>query len=410
MSAREQQPTYLANPPAALTSEQWLAKAAELTRSATFSKEDSSRFESYLALHQATRQDHFDREVFNTARQRRDASLRFDPATLAFFSGQKTYRDALASEGGRIETRRDQRVGAITELRSYVALNTSTTGEGGGFSIPIGFQGEVLQQMRQYDQLLDASRWIFTPTGNVWNFPAVDDTDTNIDAKVLAELGLITQGPNMHFGNGQFPNASTWVSPQFLYSIQLEQDGGPLLAAYFAEVFAKSFARGMGKTFLATLLSNLSAGETTASASVILMSEIYGLLDSIDTAYAAAPGAGFLMNWSTLLTIRQILTGTSGQLAFPHATDADGRPTILGKPVYLCANMDQVGAGNTVAVFGDLQRHAIRAVSDSFSTFRYDERYLPTHQRAVQAYWRCDSLLLQGSNTDAPMATLVMHA
>ena len=32
MSTREQQPTYLTNPPTALTSEQWLAKAQELTR------------------------------------------------------------------------------------------------------------------------------------------------------------------------------------------------------------------------------------------------------------------------------------------------------------------------------------------------------------------------------------------
>ncbi|MGC1451796.1 MAG: phage major capsid protein [Candidatus Sulfotelmatobacter sp.] len=413
MSTRDiaQQPTYLTNEARALNSNEWLAKAQALTRSTGWTKEDSSKFEAFMALHSATRQSSFDREVYNTARQRREAGMRFDAATLAFFSGQKTNREALASPGGTIETRTDTngRTGSVTELRSYVALNTATSGDAAGYSIPTGFLAEILQQARQYDQLLDASRWIYTPTGNVLNLPGVDDSTTDIDAATLAELGNITQGPNPKFSNLQWPQATTWVTQQFLYSLQLEQDS-PVLAMYFAELFGKSFSRGMGKAFLATLLSGLSAGQTTATAGTIIISEIYGLMGSIDTAYAAAPGTGFLMNWSTLLAVRQILTGASGQLAFPHATDADGRPTILGKPVYLCPNMDSIGASKVPIIFGDLQRHAIRAVTDSFSSFRYDERYMVNHQKAIQAYYRSDSLLLKGSSSDAPMKTLVMHS
>ena len=84
------------------------------------------------------------------------------------------------------------------------------------------------------------------------------------------------------------------MTPQFLYSLQLEQDS-PILAMYFAELFAKSFARGMGKSFLTTLLSNLSAGETTASATAITLPELFALMEFVDTAYAMSPGAGFLM-------------------------------------------------------------------------------------------------------------------
>ena len=408
MSTREQQPTYLTNPPAALTSEQWLSKAAELTRSATFSKEDASRFESYLALHQATRQSSFDREAYNVARQRREAGMRFDAGTLAFFSGKKT-REALASEGGSVlETRTDTngRTGSVTELRSYVGLNTATSGDAAGYTIPIGFVAEVLQLMKQHNQLLEASRWIFTPGGGLLNFPAVDDTTTNIDAVTLAELAPITQGPNPSFSNLQFPQATTWVTPQFLYTLQLEQDS-PVLAMYFAELFSKSFARGMGKNFLATLLSNLSAGKTTASPTAITLPELFALMSSVDTAYAMSPGAGFLMTWDTYLAVRQIAT-VGGELA-PYTTP-DGRPAIMGKPVYFCPGMDQIGASKVPIIFGDLSRHAIRAVTDSFSSFRYDERYMINHQKAIQAYWRADSLLLQGSNSDAPMKTLACHS
>jgi HK97 family phage major capsid protein len=410
MTTREQQPTYLINPPTTRTAEQWLAKAQELTRRASFSKEDSAKFEAYMALHTASRQTAFDREVYNTARQRRDFAMTFDPATLQFFSGQKT-REAVVSEGGSVlQTRSDTSAhgsaGGVTELRSYTALGTPTSGDAAGYTIPIGFLAEVLQLMKQHNQLLEASRWIFTPGGGPLNLPAVDDTTTNIDAVTLAESGPITQGPNPTFGNLGFPQATTWVTPQFLYTLQLQQDS-PVLAMYFAELFAKSFARGMGKSFLATLLSNLSAGKTTASPTAITLPELFALMSSIDTAYAMSPSAGFLMTWDTYLAVRQIAT-VGGELA-PY-TMPDGSPAILGKKVYFCPGMDSIGASKVPIIFGDLSRHAIRAVTDSFSSFRYDEKYMVNHAKAIQAYWRADSLLLQGSNSDAPMKTLVMHS
>ncbi|MGC1647386.1 MAG: phage major capsid protein [Candidatus Sulfotelmatobacter sp.] len=408
MSTREQQPTYLTNPPTALTSEQWLAKAQELTGRSSFTKEDSAKFEAYMALHTASRQSWFDREAYNSARQRRDFAMNFDAATLQFFSGRKV-REAVTSESGSVlETRNDTngRSGSVTELRSYVALNTATSGDAAGYTIPIGFVAEVLQQMKQHDQLLEASRWIFTPGGGTLNFPAVDDTTTNVDAVTLAELGLITQGPNPSFSNLGFPQASTWVTPQFLYSLQLEQDS-PILAMYFAELFAKSFARGMGKSFLTTLLSNLSSGETTASPTAVTVSELFALMGSVDTSYAMSPSAGLLMQWSTYLTIRAAAT-VGGQLA-PY-TMPDGSPALLGKKVFFCPNMDAIGASKVPIIFGDLSRHAIRQVTDSFSSFRYDEKYMVNHQKAIQAFVRADSLLLQGSNSDAPMKTLACHS
>ena len=88
----------------------------------------------------------------------------------------------------------------------------------------------------------------------------------------------------------------------------------------------------------------------------------------------------------------------------------DGSPALMGKKVFFCPNMDPIGPSKVPIIFGDLQRHAIRAVTDSFSSFRYDEKYMVNHQKAIQAYWRADALLLQGSNSDAPMKTLACHS
>ncbi len=262
--------------------------------------------------------------------------MNFDPATLQFFSGRKVCEAVTSESGSVLETRNDTngRNGSVTELRSYSALSTATSGDAAGYTVPIGFVAEVLQLMKQHDQLLEASRWIFTPGGGTLNFPAVDDTTTNIDAVTLAESGPITQGPNPSFSNLQFPQATTWTTPQFLYTLQLEQDS-PVLAMYFAELFSKSFARGLGKNFLATLLSHVSAGETTASPTAITVAELFALMGSVDTAYAMSPSAGFLMQWSTYLTIRAAAT-VGGQLA-PY-TMPDGSPALLGKKVFFCPN------------------------------------------------------------------------
>ena len=82
--------------------------------------------------------------------------MNFDPSTLQFFSGRRV-REAVTSESGSVlETRTDTngRTGSVTELRSYVGLNTATSGDAAGYTIPIGFVAEVLQQMKQHDQLL----------------------------------------------------------------------------------------------------------------------------------------------------------------------------------------------------------------------------------------------------------------
>jgi len=55
-----------------------------------------------------------------------------------------------------------QNFGVDLEGRSYVALDTSTSGDAGGYSAPIMFWAEVIHQMKQYDQLFDACRWITT--------------------------------------------------------------------------------------------------------------------------------------------------------------------------------------------------------------------------------------------------------
>ena len=131
VSTREQQPTYLTNPPTALTSEQWLAKAQELTRGASFSKEDSAKFEAYMALHTASRQSWFDREAYNTARQRRDFAMNFDPATLQFFSRPETARGSDRAKADQYSRRAPIRMAGTDRLQNFAptsALNDRHVG------------------------------------------------------------------------------------------------------------------------------------------------------------------------------------------------------------------------------------------------------------------------------------------
>jgi HK97 family phage major capsid protein len=175
----------------------------------------------------------------------RGIESRLDDVTLKFFRGERFLQNSISDKGmrsgppfamtragGEGYGQRAVSQGAVTvlrdlsaEKRTYVAANEGSD-PAGGYLAPAGFQYEVTQRMKQFDRIFDACRWLYEPGTGTFNFPAVDATDSGIDAAVLSENSPIVQGPNPVFSNTQFPKASLWSSPQFVYSLQLEQDSG----------------------------------------------------------------------------------------------------------------------------------------------------------------------------------------
>jgi HK97 family phage major capsid protein len=375
----------------------YLALAEEIVNQKPFSKENSARAEALIAMAQLVPPTIGEARI--RTQQLRDDLAPGQPTDRElrrFFGGEKPEGKYFSAGEGSIA------------LRTYTALNEGT-GSQGGDAVPVGFHADVIEAMRAANGLFDAARWIFTKGVGVLNYPTSDDSSTSGDAAVLAESGAVSQGPNPIFGNFQFSRASLWSTGQFLYSVHLGGDSGINLREYFAKIFAMRFARGCSKQFVTTLLAGVSAGVTTASASTIVEAEVFEMLDSIDAAYASSPTAGWLMSLSTLRAILQVRT-SGGAIPFPAQKDDEGYPLLLTKRVYICPTMPAISAGNQVAVFGDLQRFVVRSVNDTFSAVVYNERYMPNHQFATQAFWRLDGQLAIAGSSDVPMSALVMHA
>jgi HK97 family phage major capsid protein len=353
-----------------------------------------------------------------SARQlRRNRELRIDPAARAFFSRQTIREEPIVSEFGNLlssqpRTMNGRAVGQVTQMRSlanlegrtYTALNTSTGGDGAGFTAPIDFWAEVIGQMKAYDGIFDAARWFVTATGTTMDIPLADDT-ANVGA-VVVENNQVLEGANPAFLQLQFGSASLWSTGRILLSLQLLEDS-PVIYDFLVQTFAQRFARGMGAQFIATLLAgveNFSAAHST----YLSPDDLFGLVGSIDAAYAKK--GSWLMSLSTLMYIFKtfVTTSTAGDALLRATTDDSGHYLLLARPVYLCDSLDDVGAGGRPILYGDMQRFAVRSVAAEQTVNRYSEVFMPTHRIGFEGVWRVDAALAKASATDAPIKALRM--
>src|SRR4029077_447212 len=129
--------------------------------------------------------------------------------------------------------------GINQEARTYSGLQTPTTGDGGGFTVPIGFQRELEIKMKAYGRMRENCRVINTSTGNTLDWPTMDDTGNT--GEFVGEANPVTQ-LNPTFGQIQFA-AYLASSKQVLISVQLLQDSAFDLEAELSEAFAIRLGR-----------------------------------------------------------------------------------------------------------------------------------------------------------------------
>ncbi len=416
-------PANILQSPKLKTSDQWLDEAKALLSQGSFNREAQAKFESIMALLQATKTDRYGLELFNQQRDRLSSTRSLDPASRAFFSGENIPESVISESGGRLESREGRLNGRhrrVTELRdttyamgpaearTYTGLNEGT-GSLGGYSVPTGFWPELQIALRQADGLWAAARHILTPTGNPVNMPTA--FESNLGRQVAEAVAVQQNNPT--FGNVQWSDCPTWSSDEILTSIQLAQDCGVgTIVDVLRDIFTIRIKLGLGQTFTNTLLSNAHVGVTTASSSAITPAEIMSLPTKVSNAmYAYQPTSGWLMAAGTLEYV-YALVGTDGLRIFRKEFDDEGYPLLLKQRVYLSPTFPAIGAGNSAMAFGDLNRFHIREVADSFTLFRYDETYMPNHQYGWQAWLRADGKLISADAgvSDFPIVLLQNHA
>jgi len=125
--------------------------------------------------------------------------------------------------------------------------------------------------------------------------------------------------------------------------------------------------------------------------------QLITLMHSVDSLYAAQPGAGWMMSRATMGSVRQ-LKGAEGYLFQTYA--AEGMVgSLLGYPVYENPYVPAVGTAARSVLFGDISAYITRTVG-GIEVVRSDEAYFLSDQIAWRASIRVDGDL-GGGRTDA---------
>lgn len=137
-------------------------------------------------------------------------------------------------------------------------------------------------------------------------------------------------------------------------------------------------------------LSGLTNGITSASTSAITADEIIALHDKVKDQFQN--DAIWIMSSATRTALRQLKSQTGYYLLNDDISSPFGT-TLLGKPVYVSDNMDDIAAGKTVIYYGDLKGLATKFNEDiNIEVLR--ERYADEHAVGVVGWFEVDSKVI----------------
>jgi HK97 family phage major capsid protein len=289
------------------------------------------------------------------------------------------------------------------------------TGSGGGYFVPAGFRERVATAMRQYDQLFDRDvvTYFETERGGPVTLPSLDDTTVN--ASVVLE-GAQSSEADPIAGAVKLGNASTWRSGKVGLSLELLQDSGFPVSSFLADAFAARFARGVGGSLVATLLSGATLGATATgdpnkagatAADSVGYEDLVNLRVSVDPAYRAREKCYFVLNDNTLAAIDSLVDRNGRPIVQP-TFDEGGRRLLLGYKVAMCPSMPDIGSAKTPVAFGALDFFVLRSVPQATTLKPYTEApgYIEQGTVLFQGFFRANAVLLNADSNSPPVKYL----
>lgn len=230
--------------------------------------------------------------------------------------------------------------------------------EQGGFLAPTEYVMETLRNVTE-----------FAPIRNLCNIRSTSRTGINIpkrngaaSAAWVTETGTRSETTNPSFGMLDITThemyAMTKVSKQELEDSVFDLEG--FLREEYGEQFGVTEAdaiingNGVGKPEGILVNANV-AYVASGDASNITGDGLIALYYELKEAYLN--NATWVMNRSTLKTVRQLKEGVTGQYLWAPGIKADARPaTILDRPYITAPEMPTVSANAYPVLFGDFRR------------------------------------------------------
>ena len=344
------------------------------------------------------RQDHIN-EV--RAAEQRDA------AVAVAMAGAPEVRTQAAP----VERRSDSdilRAMARGEIRSHTfeqrALDTDTSTKGGE-TVPQGFLATVQAKLLTTGPMLNGA------VVNLLNTNSGNDIKVPVESTRMAGTA-VAEGATFAASDPTFANLtlrSHKIGTLVVASRELVEDSGVDLQAFLGAQIG--IALGTAANSLLTLGTGTvepngivgaagTAGNPVGGTGVsgaFTSDQLITLMHSVDSLYAAQPGAGWMMSRATMGSVRQ-LKGAEGYLFQTYA--AEGMVgSLLGYPVFENPYVAAVATNAKSVLFGDIGAYITRVVG-GIEIVRSDEAYFLSDQIAWRATIRLDGDL-GGGGADA---------
>ncbi len=274
------------------------------------------------------------------------------------------------------------------------AAQGTTTGSGGGYTIPQGFMARMEEAQLAFGGMREVSYVFSTDSGN--DLPIPTDNDTSNTGALLSENTQVSN-QDVAFGSVSM-HAYTYSSKLVLVANQLLQDSAFDLDTYLARKLGDRLARiqnthfttGDGAAKPNGVVTAATSGVTAASATDITSDELIDLMHSVDPAYRM--NARYMFNDATLKVLKKKKDG-DGQYLWLSGLAVREPDTILGAPYTVNQSMASIATGAKPVLYGDFSKYYIRMVT-GVQVLRLVERYADYNQTGFLAFQRCDGQLV----------------
>ena len=294
--------------------------------------------------------------------------------------------------------------------REMRAVQETSPGSVGGFTIPTGFVYELERALLSFGGMRAVSSVIRTEQGNDIHWPETNDTG-NIGS-LLSEATVVPD-QDVVFSETVL-KAYKVTSKMVKCSNELLEDSafnlseilGSMLGERIGRCLNQLFTTGTGSSQPSGIVSGSISGKTADATGAITAAEIIDLFHSIDPAYRDSPSSVWMMNDSTVAAVRK-LTGSDGQFLWQPGMQAGIPDRLYGRAVQINQDVADISAGSFPILFGDFSKYKIRDVR-GLRVVRLRERFADLDLQGFTAFHRADGVLLNAGTN--PVKYLTMAA
>jgi HK97 family phage major capsid protein len=259
------------------------------------------------------------------------------------------------------------------DMQTFRNTMSTTTGSEGGFTVPTTTASTLIETLKAFGGVRAAATVLVTETGNPLSFPTADAT---AEVGELAAENATATALDTAFGTIAL-TAYKYSSKSVAVPIELLQDSAIDIEAYINQLLATRLGRitnthfttGTGSSqprgIVTGAATGVTAANSTSQVTAVTYASLVALQHSVDPAYRAAPGVGWMFNDNTLRSLRQMVDGQSRPIFVPgyETGNPGGAPdTLLGSPIYINQDVATMAASARSILFGDLSKYYVRDV------------------------------------------------